>query len=99
MQKRFFLLGSFLVGILCQIPIVSAQSGGATAPLATVYVVQQTADTFSFVGVPTSTPIVSYTWDFGDNTTASGAVVTHRYAVAGSHQVLLTVVDSSNRTG
>jgi PKD repeat protein len=37
--------------------------------------------------------IVSYTWDFGDGSTGSGALTTHAYAVAGAYSVKLTVRD------
>lgn len=37
--------------------------------------------------------IVSYTWDFGDGSTGSGAVTQHTYSVAGTYVVSLTVVD------
>jgi len=37
--------------------------------------------------------IVSYTWDFGDNTTGSGVTVTHAYSSEGSYKVTLTVKD------
>jgi PKD repeat protein len=37
--------------------------------------------------------IVSYAWDFGDGSTASGAVVQHTYAAAGSYVVTLIVTD------
>jgi glucose/arabinose dehydrogenase len=40
--------------------------------------------------------IVSYTWDFGDSRTGSGAIATHSYAVAGAYNVSLTVVDNKN---
>lgn len=48
----------------------------------------------------TSTPglgavITSYSWDFGDNTSGTGVAPTHRYSVAGSYQVRLTVTDSN----
>ncbi len=46
---------------------------------------------------PNST-IVSYTWDFGDGSTGSGKQVTHKYK-AGTYTVVLTVKDSTNRTG
>ncbi|MDF2956228.1 MAG: PKD repeat domain protein [Candidatus Alkanophagales archaeon MCA70_species_2] len=39
--------------------------------------------------------IVSYEWDFGDGTTASGMVVTHAYSAAGSYTVTLTVTDDA----
>ncbi len=37
--------------------------------------------------------IVSYTWDFGDGSSGSGALVQHTYTVAGTYVVSLTVVD------
>jgi PKD repeat protein len=37
--------------------------------------------------------IVSYLWDFGDGTTATGAVVQHTYAIADTYYVSLTVQD------
>lgn len=42
--------------------------------------------------------IVSYTWDFGDGGTATGAQVTRRYAVARTYNVTLTVTDDLGRT-
>ena len=40
--------------------------------------------------------IVSYEWDFGDNETASGEIMTHKYTSAGSYQVNLTVIDDDS---
>jgi len=37
--------------------------------------------------------IVSYFWDFGDGTNATGAVVTHSYSDNGTYTVMLTVID------
>jgi len=37
--------------------------------------------------------VASYRWDFGDGTTAEGAVAEHTYATAGEAVVTLTVVD------
>ncbi|MBN1306545.1 MAG: S8 family serine peptidase [Chitinispirillaceae bacterium] len=43
-------------------------------------------------------PIVSYAWDFGDGETATGAIVSHTYAVAGNYTVTLTVADDLGET-
>ncbi|MFO7956539.1 MAG: PKD domain-containing protein [Candidatus Brocadiia bacterium] len=37
--------------------------------------------------------IASYTWDFGDGSTATGATVMHTYSDAGSYSATLTVTD------
>lgn len=42
--------------------------------------------------------IVSYDWDFGDGSVATGASATHTYAVAGYHTVTLTVTDNDGFT-
>ena len=42
--------------------------------------------------------IASYSWDFGDGTTASGPSVTHRFLAAGRYPVALTVTDSLGGT-
>ncbi|MEN8178746.1 MAG: PKD domain-containing protein [Pseudomonadota bacterium] len=43
--------------------------------------------------------IVSYAWDFGDNTSATGANVSHTYAAGGSYSVTLTVTDDAGASG
>jgi len=43
--------------------------------------------------------IVSYSWDFGDGTTADGATVSHVYGDVGSYIVTLTVTDDFGDTG
>jgi PKD repeat protein len=43
-------------------------------------------------------PIVGYTWDFGDGSSATGVTASHTYGAEGSYLVRLTVTDSSART-
>jgi uncharacterized repeat protein (TIGR01451 family) len=40
--------------------------------------------------------VLTYSWDFGDGTTGTGAQVSHTYQQAGSYQVTLTVDDGEN---
>jgi PKD repeat protein len=59
-------------------------------------------ETLSFSGGGSSDSdgsIVSYAWDFGDWTTASGITVTHSYSATGSYTVTLTVTDNGELTG
>ena len=42
--------------------------------------------------------IVSYVWDFGDGTTATGITASHAYAENGSYTVTLTVEDNDGAT-
>lgn len=43
--------------------------------------------------------ITSYTWDFGDSSSASGPTATHVYAQAGSYLISLTVANEAGLTG
>ncbi len=55
----------------------------------------------SFDGTGSSDPdgtIDSYAWDFGDQTTGSGAEPDHRYAAPGAYSVKLTVTDNRGGT-
>jgi len=38
---------------------------------------------------------ITYTWDFGDGTTATGDAVTHNYTIGGYYMVTLTSVDAN----
>lgn len=44
-------------------------------------------------------PPYSYSWSFGDGSTAAGQSVTHTYSSQGSYTAGLTVTDSNTRTG
>jgi PKD repeat protein len=55
-----------------------------------------------FNGTGSSDPdgtIVSYHWDFGDNTYAYGVLVNHAYAAKGTYHGALTVTDDRGATG
>src|SRR5260370_39337046 len=43
--------------------------------------------------------VVSYSWDFGDQTTGTGSVLTHSYSLAKTYSVTLTVTDNGGVTG
>jgi len=43
--------------------------------------------------------IISYFWDFGDGTNATGVVISHAYADDGNYVVTLTVTDDDGATG
>lgn len=42
--------------------------------------------------------IVTYTWDFGDGSTATGATASHTYAVEGEYSISLSVTDNGAAT-
>ena len=43
--------------------------------------------------------VSSYVWDFGNGVSAAGATTSHRYTMAGTYTVRLTVTDSAGTTG
>jgi RHS repeat-associated protein len=58
------------------------------------------AVTFNATGsmAPTGQTLTSYAWNFGDNTTGTGATTTHTYTTAGTFQVSVTVTDTTGGT-
>jgi len=54
--------------------------------------------TFDASGSGDNVGIVSYEWDFGDGSTASGVVVQHGYSVNGTYLVTLTVRDEAGNS-
>ncbi|HEY3324713.1 MAG TPA: MBG domain-containing protein, partial [Planctomycetota bacterium] len=53
---------------------------------------------FSTSASDSNNDTLTYTWDFGDNTTGMGAGVSHIYSAAGSYTVTLTVSDGKTST-
>jgi PKD repeat protein len=58
---------------------------------------QGEAITFDASGSYDDGQIVSYFWDFGDGTTATGPHVTHTFANEGVYVVVLTVTDNQGK--
>jgi len=56
------------------------------------------AITFDGSGSSSNVNITSYSWSFGDDTSADGAVVEHTFATAGSYDVILTVTDANGQS-
>jgi PKD repeat protein len=75
-----------------QVPVASFTESGET-----VYV----EESINFDASGSYDPdgsIVSYSWDFGDGTTATGVTVSNAYIYAGSYTVTLTVTDNRGAT-
>ena len=47
---------------------------------------------------PANNPVASYSWDFGDGTTATGRIVNKSFLVQGTYVVTLTIADGFGRT-
>lgn len=76
-------------------PVASFTVSPTDAPLGTVVVLNASPST-----VAPGRTIVSYSWNFGDNTPdQSGLVVTHVFEKPGTYTVVLTVMDSAGRKG
>ncbi len=66
--------------------LVSSVTSG-TAPLAVEFDATASSDLDG--------DILTYSWDFGDNTTASGSIVSHTYDQAGTYSAVLTLSDGN----
>jgi len=70
--------------------VISSSTAAGTVPL-----------TVNFDGsgsAATNATITSYDWDFGDNTSGTGAFVSHTYTLPGAYTITLTVNDSSGQS-
>ena len=75
-----------------QVPIAAAIATPASGSLETTFSFDASASRDS------DGEIVSYLWDFGDGSTASGPSASHRFASAGSFNVVVTITDDRGAT-
>ena len=73
------------------IAVISANPSSGTAPLNVSFDASGSTD-------PDGT-IISYSWNFGDGTTGSGATLLHNYSSTGNFIATLTVTDDQGATG
>jgi PKD domain len=73
--------------------IVTTGHGGFTNGFAFAPAHPKSGHTISFSGLTTvsAKPVITYFWDFGDGTTASGPNPTHAYATPGTYRVTLVM--------
>ena len=63
------------------------------------YTSQFSTASFTGSGFDSDGTIVSYAWDFGDDSTGTGATPQHFYAAGDTYDVTLTVTDNRGDTG
>ena len=76
--------------------------GGGNQPPIASFTDNCTALACSFNGSGSSDPdgtITSYSWNFGDGASSTGANASHTYTAAGNYSVTLVVTDNSGATG
>ena len=80
------------------VTITAAPAGQAPVAIINGPTKANPGQTVSFDGSSTlaKSPIISYTWDFGDGLAGDGIVPTHMYSLPGVYSVTLTVVDQQN---
>ena len=83
--------------------VVPVGTGALPSPVFTTSPSNPVVGQTVFFNAAQSTPgaghtIVSYRWTFGDGATGAGVTATHPYAIAGTYNVQLTVVDEAGQS-
>jgi len=90
----------FPILVLIAMLIMPSACAAKSVPVAQISVTSTTVrvdESISFSGadsIDVDGDITFYEWDFGDGSTASGAIVSHAYSVPGTYNVKLTVIDN-----
>jgi PKD repeat protein len=74
--------------------VVNAYTGAPTVPVISAPTVTGTAKPVTLTASALDALPLTYSWDFGDNTTGSGASVQHSYSNAGNYQVTVTATNT-----
>ena len=80
------------------VTVTQPQRAGTKAVSVVVHDPDNPALRIACADLAPSTVGLSYTWDFGDGSSAAGADVDHTYAVPGRYEATLTVHDADHRT-
>lgn len=82
-------ISTVAIDVLNAVPVISSSPTASPNPATT-----GAAVVFSSAATDADTDTLTYTWDFGDGTTASGEVALHTYSVPGTYSAVLNVNDA-----
>ncbi len=95
-------LGNFTLTAQHNLETITASIEIIPAPTASFNVSQQLAQTATPIAFDASgsksDSVLEYSWDFGDNTSASTKTTSHSYLLPGTYLIKLTVTDENNIT-
>lgn len=74
--------------------VVNAYAGAPTVPVISAANVASTGKAITLNASALDALPLTYSWDFGDNTTGNGASVQHAYSNAGNYQVTVTATNT-----